>query len=219
MRLLARAARVVAIEIDRKLVELLREKYANEPRLTIVEGDVLDGESRRARRRPVRARRKRALLHHDADSLSGAQPAARAAIGAARAAGSRRAHGGGARRRRLRRAVGERAGGRRRRDAVSRSRRAHSIRRRASTAPSCASRRARSRWCRPGWRNDSALSCRRRSRSGESRCGAWCARSRIAAPRMRRLRSRRAGSIRMRAPRRLSAEQFHALGRALELWS
>jgi 16S rRNA (adenine1518-N6/adenine1519-N6)-dimethyltransferase len=40
--LLARAARVVAIEIDRKLVELLREKYANEPRLTIIEADVLD---------------------------------------------------------------------------------------------------------------------------------------------------------------------------------
>lgn len=40
--LLARAARVFAIEIDRKLVELLREKYASEPRLTIVEADVLD---------------------------------------------------------------------------------------------------------------------------------------------------------------------------------
>jgi 16S rRNA (adenine1518-N6/adenine1519-N6)-dimethyltransferase len=40
--LLARAARVVAIEIDRKLVELLREKYAHEPRLTIIEADVLD---------------------------------------------------------------------------------------------------------------------------------------------------------------------------------
>jgi len=40
--LLARAARVIAIEIDRKLVELLREKYAHEPRLTIVEADVLD---------------------------------------------------------------------------------------------------------------------------------------------------------------------------------
>ncbi|MBK5189459.1 MAG: ribosomal RNA small subunit methyltransferase A, partial [Gemmatimonadaceae bacterium] len=40
--LLARAARVVAIEIDRKLVALLREKYAHEPRLTIVEADVLD---------------------------------------------------------------------------------------------------------------------------------------------------------------------------------
>ena len=40
--LLKRAARVVAIEIDRKLVELLRERYANEPRLTIIEGDVLE---------------------------------------------------------------------------------------------------------------------------------------------------------------------------------
>ena len=40
--LLARAARVVAIEIDRKLVELLREKYVNEPRLTIIEADVLE---------------------------------------------------------------------------------------------------------------------------------------------------------------------------------
>jgi 16S rRNA (adenine1518-N6/adenine1519-N6)-dimethyltransferase len=40
--LLARAARVVAIEIDPKLVELLRAKYAHEPRLTIIEADVLD---------------------------------------------------------------------------------------------------------------------------------------------------------------------------------
>jgi 16S rRNA (adenine1518-N6/adenine1519-N6)-dimethyltransferase len=40
--LLARAARVVAIEIDPKLVELLREKYANEPRLTIIQADVLE---------------------------------------------------------------------------------------------------------------------------------------------------------------------------------
>jgi 16S rRNA (adenine1518-N6/adenine1519-N6)-dimethyltransferase len=40
--LLARAARVVAVEIDRKLAELLRERYASEPRLTIVEADVLD---------------------------------------------------------------------------------------------------------------------------------------------------------------------------------
>ena len=39
--LLARAARVVAIEIDPKLVELLREKYAHEPRLTIIQADVL----------------------------------------------------------------------------------------------------------------------------------------------------------------------------------
>ena len=40
--LLRRAGRVVAIEIDRKLVELLRARYANEPRLTIIEGDVLE---------------------------------------------------------------------------------------------------------------------------------------------------------------------------------
>ena len=40
--LLARGARVVAVEIDPKLVELLREKYAGEPRLTIVQADVLD---------------------------------------------------------------------------------------------------------------------------------------------------------------------------------
>lgn len=40
--LLARAARVVAVELDRRLAELLREKYAGEPRLTIVEADVLD---------------------------------------------------------------------------------------------------------------------------------------------------------------------------------
>ena len=41
--LLARAARVVAIEVDRRLVELLREKYASEPRLTSIEANVLDG--------------------------------------------------------------------------------------------------------------------------------------------------------------------------------
>lgn len=40
--LLARAARVVAVEVDRKLAELLREKYASELRITIVEADVLE---------------------------------------------------------------------------------------------------------------------------------------------------------------------------------
>ncbi len=40
--LLARAARVVAIEVDPRLAELLREKFANEPRLTIIEADVLE---------------------------------------------------------------------------------------------------------------------------------------------------------------------------------
>lgn len=40
--LLERAARVVAIEYDRALAALLRERYAADPRLTIVERDVLD---------------------------------------------------------------------------------------------------------------------------------------------------------------------------------
>ena len=44
---------------------------------TIVEADVLDGRPRRARRRAVRARRQRAVLHHDADPLSRARAAAR----------------------------------------------------------------------------------------------------------------------------------------------
>jgi len=41
-QLLARAKRVVAIEIDRDLSKLLREKYADDERVTIVESDVLD---------------------------------------------------------------------------------------------------------------------------------------------------------------------------------
>jgi 16S rRNA (adenine1518-N6/adenine1519-N6)-dimethyltransferase len=40
--LLARAGRVVAIEIDKELTRLLREKYGADTRITIVEGDVLD---------------------------------------------------------------------------------------------------------------------------------------------------------------------------------
>jgi 16S rRNA (adenine1518-N6/adenine1519-N6)-dimethyltransferase len=39
--LLARAARVVAIEIDQVLVQYLRAKFRDEPRLTILESDVL----------------------------------------------------------------------------------------------------------------------------------------------------------------------------------
>ena len=39
--LLERAGRVVAVEIDRALAALLRERWADEPRLTIVERDVL----------------------------------------------------------------------------------------------------------------------------------------------------------------------------------
>ena len=41
-QLLSRAKRVVAIEIDRDLAKLLREKYAGDERVTIVERDVLD---------------------------------------------------------------------------------------------------------------------------------------------------------------------------------
>ncbi|MBN1555754.1 MAG: ribosomal RNA small subunit methyltransferase A [Phycisphaerae bacterium] len=41
--LLARAKRVVAVEIDRALAELSRRRFAEEPRFTLIEGDVLAG--------------------------------------------------------------------------------------------------------------------------------------------------------------------------------
>ena len=41
-QLVTRAKRVVAIEIDRDLAKLLREKYAGDDRVTIIESDVLD---------------------------------------------------------------------------------------------------------------------------------------------------------------------------------
>jgi 16S rRNA (adenine1518-N6/adenine1519-N6)-dimethyltransferase len=41
-QLLARAARVIAIEIDRALAATLRERYAGDPRLDIIERDVLE---------------------------------------------------------------------------------------------------------------------------------------------------------------------------------
>jgi 16S rRNA (adenine1518-N6/adenine1519-N6)-dimethyltransferase len=41
-QLVARAKRVVAIEIDRDLAKLLREKYDGDERVTIIESDVLD---------------------------------------------------------------------------------------------------------------------------------------------------------------------------------
>jgi 16S rRNA (adenine1518-N6/adenine1519-N6)-dimethyltransferase len=41
-RLLARAEQVAAIEIDARLVELLRAKFQGEPRLTVVEADALE---------------------------------------------------------------------------------------------------------------------------------------------------------------------------------
>lgn len=40
--LLARAARLIGIEIDRDLAPILRERYAGDPRVTIVEDDVLN---------------------------------------------------------------------------------------------------------------------------------------------------------------------------------
>lgn len=39
--LLERAGRVIAIELDRELVPILRERWADEPRFSLVEGDVL----------------------------------------------------------------------------------------------------------------------------------------------------------------------------------
>src|SRR5688500_2702718 len=41
--LLARAGRVVAVEIDRDLAALLRRQFADEPRFSLVEGDALAG--------------------------------------------------------------------------------------------------------------------------------------------------------------------------------
>lgn len=41
-QLLERAGRVIAIEIDRDLIPLLRERWQDEPRFTLVEGDVLE---------------------------------------------------------------------------------------------------------------------------------------------------------------------------------
>ncbi|MBV8780270.1 MAG: ribosomal RNA small subunit methyltransferase A, partial [Phycisphaerae bacterium] len=41
--LLSRAAQVIAVEIDRDLAALLRQRFADEPRFTLVEGDALAG--------------------------------------------------------------------------------------------------------------------------------------------------------------------------------
>jgi 16S rRNA (adenine1518-N6/adenine1519-N6)-dimethyltransferase len=43
-RLLARAARVVAVEIDRELVDFLRHRFPNEPRLTVIHADALEAD-------------------------------------------------------------------------------------------------------------------------------------------------------------------------------
>src|SRR5215218_2084342 len=39
--LLARGAEVIAVEIDRDLAKMLRERFASEPRFTLIEGDAL----------------------------------------------------------------------------------------------------------------------------------------------------------------------------------
>jgi 16S rRNA (adenine1518-N6/adenine1519-N6)-dimethyltransferase len=40
--LAARAGRVIAVELDRALIPVLRERYRDRPQVTVVEGDVLD---------------------------------------------------------------------------------------------------------------------------------------------------------------------------------
>ncbi|HEY2019390.1 MAG TPA: 16S rRNA (adenine(1518)-N(6)/adenine(1519)-N(6))-dimethyltransferase RsmA [Bryobacteraceae bacterium] len=52
-KLLKRAARVVAIEVDRDLAEHLRQKFAGEPRLEIVQADVLQTDLARWGRAPI----------------------------------------------------------------------------------------------------------------------------------------------------------------------
>lgn len=52
-KLLKRAARVVAIEVDHVLVEHLRRKFAGEPRLEIVHSDVLQTDLARWGRAPI----------------------------------------------------------------------------------------------------------------------------------------------------------------------
>ncbi len=41
-QLLDRAGRVIAIELDRELIPILRERWKDEPRFTLIEGDVLE---------------------------------------------------------------------------------------------------------------------------------------------------------------------------------
>lgn len=61
--LIVRADRVIAIEVDPVLTQYLRAKYREQPRIEIIEADVLKTDlsmgSRHHRRQP-------ALLHHNA---------------------------------------------------------------------------------------------------------------------------------------------------------
>ena len=99
MRCSQRAARVVAIEVDRKLVELLREKYANEPRLTIIEADVLTVNLGELAGGPYALAGNVPYYITTPILFQALRAPARVAIGAARAKGSGGAHGRGARRR------------------------------------------------------------------------------------------------------------------------
>ena len=44
--LLARAGRVIAVEIDRDLAKLLRERFGSNPKFELIEGDALAGKTR-----------------------------------------------------------------------------------------------------------------------------------------------------------------------------
>ena len=65
-KLLRRAARVVAVELDPFLADHLRRKFAAEPRLEVVQADVLETDLAQWGR--ARHRRQPALLHRLADS-------------------------------------------------------------------------------------------------------------------------------------------------------
>ena len=75
-KLLQRAARVVAVEVDPFLAGWLRRDFADEPRLEIVEADVLELDLARFGR--AADRRQPALLHHLADSRPSRPPGAAA---------------------------------------------------------------------------------------------------------------------------------------------
>ena len=86
-----RAGRVIAIENDRALAALLRERYARRGERPDRRGRRPRGLARRAGRGTVRARRQRSVLHHDPDPLPRARAAARRSRRVSRAARGRRA--------------------------------------------------------------------------------------------------------------------------------
>ena len=151
--------------------------------------------------RPVRARRQRAVLHHDADSLSRASTRPRperAVYLVQREVAERIVAPPGDRG--VRRAVGERAGRGDGRAAVPRRAAAPSSRRRSvESAVVRIDAARRSAVVRVGGGGDSARSCRPRSACVESRCAASCARSGISTRQAPSGYSMRRGSIRRAA--------------------